>query len=405
MASIRAVVPGLISEDQLFHPIEPGFAAYPKDAFKLVLASATGVDTAAKAAVVRSADGNEERLPYDYLVLATGARSASDGVPWKPQETHEATVDMLRKTAEKVRAARHIVVAGAGPTGCEVAAEIKHEYKGDKEVVLLASGPAVLGGDAVAGDMESEVAALGVRVTKNAWVEGARATADGKTEVALRDGSRILTDLYLPTMGLVPNTEFVDKKHLGEGNYVDVDEFYHVRGADDVWACGDIVSKPRAAFMTTDKQVCNNTSPPHPPSPSQISSCSSRAKSFLHIQACDADCNPPLSSRPPVSPRTSRTPCSASPWPPSSSCQSTSSSAPPARTAGPGDSGGSRCRPSWRGPPRAGRWGSRGRLSMSTGRSGEVEAGRRMIRGRVRGRGEDLGVSGLRLPCVFVVFL
>lgn len=112
-----------------------------------------------------------------------------------------------------------------------------------------------LGGDVLAGNMEHEITKIGVQVKKGVRAERSKTLANGKTEVMLSDGSKIVTDLYLPTMGLQPNTEWVDKKHLNEHNYVEVDEFYRVKNAEDVWACGDIVSTPRAAFMITDKQV------------------------------------------------------------------------------------------------------------------------------------------------------
>lgn len=256
-------MPGLIPEDQIFHAIEPGFAKYPKDSFELVLASATNLDAAAKTATVQSPDGTERSLKYDYLVLATGARAASEGVPWKPQETHEATADLLRRTAERVREAKHVVVAGAGPTGCETSAEIKQNFR-DKEVVLLSADAEVLNGDVLEGNMEHEMSKIGVVVRKDSRVMGTRSMGNGKTEVALADGIKIVTDLYLPAMGLVANTEFVDKRHLNERNYAEVDEFYRVKDAEDVWACGDVVSKPRAGFMITDKQAC----PPSSQSPS-----------------------------------------------------------------------------------------------------------------------------------------
>ena len=203
---------------------------------------------------MQGADGKEQSLKYDYLVLATGARSLQGGVPWKPQDSHEATVELLKKTGEKVKAADHIVIAGAGATGCETSAEIKTAFK-DKDVILLSSGPEILGGDTLAGNLEHEITKIGVQVKKNSRVERSKTLENGKTEVVLEDGSKLLTDLYLPTMGLQPNTEWVDKKHLNERNYVEVDEFYRVKGTENVWACGDIVSKPRAGFMITDKQV------------------------------------------------------------------------------------------------------------------------------------------------------
>lgn len=255
IAAIRAVVPDLIPEDQLFHLIEPGFASYPEDSFELILASATNLDATAKTTTVQFPDGTERSLKYDYLVLTTGARAASENVPWKQQESHEATTSLLRRTAEKVREAKHIVIAGAGATGCETSAEIKENFK-DKEVVLLSADPEILNGDVLAGNMEHEITKIGVVVKKNSRVQGTKNLGNGKTEVVLENGSKIVTDLYLPTMGLMANTEFVDKRHLNEKNYAEVDECYRLKDAECAWACGDVVSKPRAGFMITDKQVC-----------------------------------------------------------------------------------------------------------------------------------------------------
>lgn len=254
VAAIRAIVPGLIKDEQIFHPIEPGFAKYPKEAFEFVLGSASGVDTDSKKATVQTSGGGERSIDYDYLVLATGARATSDDVPWKAGGTYEEALKTLHKTAERVRAAKHIVVAGAGSTGCETSAEIRYEHK-DKEVVLLSSGEEILQGDTLAGNLEYEITRLGVQVKKNARVQGTHVLPNGKTEVSLANGDKIVTDFYLPTMGLVPNTDFLDAKHLTENKYADVDEFFQLKNAKDVWACGDVVSKPRAAFMITDKQV------------------------------------------------------------------------------------------------------------------------------------------------------
>jgi apoptosis-inducing factor 2 len=186
--------------------------------------------------------------------VATGARAANEESPWKAKGTFEEVKDLLHKTAERIRGAKHIVVAGAGSTGCETSAEIAYECK-DKEVVLLSAENELLGGDSIAAGVEGEITKLGVKVRKNARVEAANTRADGKTEVLLAGGEKIVTDFYLPTMGLRPNTEFMDPKLLTEKKYADVDDFYQVKGVKDVWACGDVVSKPRAAFMQTDKQA------------------------------------------------------------------------------------------------------------------------------------------------------
>ncbi|KAK2044433.1 FAD/NAD(P)-binding domain-containing protein [Colletotrichum somersetense] len=253
LASVRGVVPGVLQDEQLFQPIESGFASYPKESFEFVLGTATGLDVRRKAALVSTPSGPRS-LPYDYLVLATGARCASPDVPWKSANSHEETVDLLHETAEKVREAKHIVLAGAGPTGVECAAEIRFEYK-DKDVVLLSAHEEILAGDTIAKGVESEIVRLGVQVKKNARVKSSRPLPDGRTEVTLANGEVIRTDLYLPTMGLVPNTEYLDASLLDKRNYVNVDECLRVKGADNVWACGDIIASSRAGFFLTDKQA------------------------------------------------------------------------------------------------------------------------------------------------------
>ncbi|KAK1988969.1 hypothetical protein LZ30DRAFT_388522 [Colletotrichum cereale] len=253
LASVRAVVPDIVKDEQIFQPIESGFAGYPKESFEFVLGTATGLDVPRKAALVSTPAGPRS-LPYDYLVLATGTRSASPDMPWKSANSHEETVGLLHETAEKVRAAKHIVLAGAGPTGVECAAEIRFEYK-DKEVVLLSAHDEILAGDTIAKGVENEIVRLGVQVKKNARVQSSRPLPGGKTEVKLANGEVIATDLYMPTMGLVPNTEYLDARLLNERKYVIVDECMRVKGVDNVWACGDIITSSRAGFLLTDKQA------------------------------------------------------------------------------------------------------------------------------------------------------
>lgn len=222
------------------------------------MGTAEAADLDAKTVQVALVNGGGERvLSYDHLVLATGTRTAGDDVvPWKASGTHEAIMDTLHRTADRVKAAKHIVVAGAGSTGVEVAGELGFEYRKDKEIVLLSSGTAgVLGGDALASNAEAELRKLDVAVRQDARVESTAALPDGKTEITLTGGDKIVTDLYLPTMGMAPNTEYLPAKVLREDKFVAIDEFYRVKNASNVWAAGDIVWLPRGSYVITDKQV------------------------------------------------------------------------------------------------------------------------------------------------------
>jgi NADH dehydrogenase FAD-containing subunit len=208
------------------------------------------------------ADASERELSYDYLVVATGTRNFdASNVPWKNNGSHEEITTLLAETQQRVKAAKHIVVAGAGATGVETAAELGFEYgspkdpAAKKEIVLLSGDKAVLNGDSLAGNVMTELKKLRVSVRLSARVASTNTLPDGKTEVVLQNGETMVTDLYLPTMGMTPNTEFLPATLLTDKKFVDIDEFYRVKGADNVWAAGDVVWKPRGSFVLTDKQA------------------------------------------------------------------------------------------------------------------------------------------------------
>lgn len=265
MASVRAIVPGQIKDEQLFQPLATAFERYPKDSYEVIVGSAGKVDTASKTVLV-SLPGADRTLTYDHLVVATGSRSTGTSVPWKVLDSYDETVSLLDATRERVQAAQHIVVAGAGATGVEVAGELAFEYAGPaadkkegarKEVVLLCSGPQLLDGDSVGPAAASELLKLGVKIRYDARVAGAKDLPDGKTEVTLANGEALTTDLYLPTMGMKANSEMMDFQYLTDKGYIDVDDCHRVKGLEEegVWALGDVVNKPRGGFMITQKQV------------------------------------------------------------------------------------------------------------------------------------------------------
>ncbi|KAI1660882.1 FAD/NAD(P)-binding domain-containing protein [Daldinia decipiens] len=254
MASVRAIVPGTLKEEQYSQPIEKGFAKYPADSFEFIVGSAEGVDITDKTVKVSTRDG-ERVLNYDHLVLATGTRAVDGTMPWKSNGTHEQVTGLVTQIQDKVKTAKHIVVAGAGSTGVEAAAEIAFEYGKEKEVILLSGDEEILGGDSLASNVSGELKKLGVQVRKSSRVDAAHSTPDGKTEVVLQSGEKIVTDLYLPTMGMRPNTEYLPADLLTDKKFVDIDEFYRAKGTQDVWAAGDIVWKPRGSFVLSDKQA------------------------------------------------------------------------------------------------------------------------------------------------------
>ncbi|KAK3293994.1 uncharacterized protein B0H64DRAFT_418045 [Chaetomium fimeti] len=261
LASVRAIIPGQITDEQLFQPLQTALSRYPAESWELVIGSASKADFGAKTVEITLPDNTTRALPYHQLVLATGARSSSPDTPWKSPGTYEETLASLHDTAARVTNAQHIVVAGAGSTGIEVAGELGYEYGKTKEIILLCSGDKVAGGSSLADAAANELKKLNVTIKYGAHVQETRpgtGDAQGKTEVVFTGGETLATDLYLPTTGLIPNTEYIPSQFLGPGEVarpVLVDEFLRVPETEEVWACGDIVSKPRAGFFITQKQA------------------------------------------------------------------------------------------------------------------------------------------------------
>ncbi|KAK0645651.1 hypothetical protein B0T16DRAFT_351532 [Cercophora newfieldiana] len=256
LASVRRIIPGVLKDEDIFKPIAAALKKYPESSYEFIVGTAEEADFDAKSVRITTESGESKTLSYDQLVVATGSHTAGN-VPWKAEGTYEQTLALLKSTEEKVKAANHIVVAGAGTTGVELTGELAFEFGKTKEIVLLSAGDKLVNGDIIAPAAANELKKLNAKIQYNARVTETRASAadPAKTEVVLANGETLTTDLYLPTMGLIPNTTYVPAKYLNENKLVDVDEFFRVKGTTNVWAAGDVVSKPRAGFMITQKQA------------------------------------------------------------------------------------------------------------------------------------------------------
>jgi apoptosis-inducing factor 2 len=229
----------------------------------LVLGTAEHADFAAKTVAVQTAASGPRTISYDQLVIATGSNTAAKDIPWKAAGTYEELLTALHDTQQRVAAAKSIIVAGAGATGVETAAELGYQYgpksshaaaNGVKEITLLSQQPQLLGGDSVAGSAKSGLESFGVKIEADVTVTGTEEKG-GKTVVSLEGGRKLTADLYMPAFGLIPNTKFVDAKYRDERGMMIVDDQFRVKGAENVWAVGDVVSKPRTAYVHLRAQV------------------------------------------------------------------------------------------------------------------------------------------------------
>lgn len=120
----------------------------------------------------------------------------------------------------------------------------------------ITAGTQLLAGvpPSVATFAENELKKLHVKTIKETKITSSFASAD-KTELTLSNGENMVVDLYLPTIGVIPNSEFIPKALKDEKGFVVVDQYLKVKGAEDVWAAGDITNCQAAQMIYCEKQA------------------------------------------------------------------------------------------------------------------------------------------------------
>ena len=199
---------------------------------------ATAIDRAAKTVTVRNADGSVEALPYDRLLLATGATPIRIPVPGLPDDrvfTLNSLTDMDRLIAA-VRGAKSALVIGGGAIGVETAENLAHR---GLTVTLVEKArnilPAMLDPEMAtwAEDALRETG-VGLRTKRTvaSWADGV-ATLD--------DGATVPADLVVMALGVRPNSALAQAAglDLGPKGHIKVDNFLHTSDPD-IFAAGDV---------------------------------------------------------------------------------------------------------------------------------------------------------------------
>lgn len=197
--------------------------------------------------VVDERSGENERLWYDALVLATGVRAH---VP-EALKTASHHLHVLRRL-EDARALRtrlerdpegHAVVAGAGYVGLD---GVEALAGSGWRVTLLASGGRILkhGLDPEMSDHVGRwLSGKGIQIRAER-ATGMDVSPDGRMRAVRTDaGERIGCDLVLAATGTRPNSELASAAGIkvdGAGGIVVNDALQTSESA--IWACGDVVS-------------------------------------------------------------------------------------------------------------------------------------------------------------------
>jgi NADPH-dependent 2,4-dienoyl-CoA reductase/sulfur reductase-like enzyme len=190
--------------------------------------------------------GQKSLLPYDRLVLATGARSRWLGIPGEEAQnifTLKSMTDGMRIRRfidqEKPRSA---VIIGAGYISLEVAEALRER---NIETTLLYRGRFPYSG------LEPE---LGPIIVKELETHGVRYLGDIRPVSFETQGNRAVrlmtdkglfpADLYFVGVGVIPNTELAGEAGvvLGESGGIRVDSLLRTN-FENIWAAGDCCEK------------------------------------------------------------------------------------------------------------------------------------------------------------------
>ncbi|TVY25575.1 Oxidoreductase [Lachnellula hyalina] len=257
----------MFAQDKLFVSIQKAFEQYPKDSFSFIHGTATELDHNNRTVSISLSTGNSEKLDFYALVIATGASTPS------PLFSLNRDENFLRESWTAFRKAlpnaKSIVIGGGGPAGVETAGELGEFLNGRAgwfssklenpkvsiTVVTAASQILPLLRPSIAHKAETLLGKVGVTVIKNVRIKNVLPDGAGtdivatKATVTLKDGKTLDADLYIPAMGMKPNTSFVSETLLTSDGRVETNPttFRVDKAGLRIYAVGDVASAARPA--------------------------------------------------------------------------------------------------------------------------------------------------------------
>jgi NADPH-dependent 2,4-dienoyl-CoA reductase/sulfur reductase-like enzyme len=209
---------------------------------------ATQVDLGARAVLTRdNATGVTQRLPFDQLVLATGATPIRPDLPgaWADGIHGLQTLDDGASLLDSLLAGRELrraVVVGAGYIGIEVA-EALHRRGLEVCVVDMAAQPMTTLDPDMGSLVRSEMDRMGIVVRTETPVQGFEVDDDGWVSGVVTPERTLPADVVVLGIGVRPNTLLAREAGLpvGRSGGLRVDRRQAVLGHEGVWAAGDCV--------------------------------------------------------------------------------------------------------------------------------------------------------------------
>ena len=256
----------LLPQDKLFVDITKQFKQYSTNSIHFANGKVISLDHNNRSVSIRLTDETQTVLPFYALIIATGASTPSPlhGLRHKDETSLRESWNSFR---EALPGAKHIVIAGGGPTAIETAGELGEYLNGRAgwftsklekprvNITVVTSGAQILPTlrQSLAIKAEKFLAQLGVTVIKNNRVQAVEPPNAGleealisKASVTLADGKIIQADLYIPATGTKPNTDFVNDALLKDGRVeTNMSTLRVDKAGPRIYAIGDVTSCAR----------------------------------------------------------------------------------------------------------------------------------------------------------------
>jgi NADH oxidase (H2O2-forming) len=215
----------------------------------------TAVDTKEKTVEVVSKDGAMEKLPYDSLVIATGADAFMPPIKGREKQgilSLRGLEDGERIDTAVKAGAKSAIIMGAGLVGLETGvALIERGLKVTIVEMLPQILPQMLDAD-MAKMIQEHLEMKGMRILTGKTVE--EFLGDEKVTAIIAGGERIEADLFISAFGVRANTKLavVAGIPLGETRAIKTNARMET-GVRDVYAVGDCAESQN---LITHKPTC-----------------------------------------------------------------------------------------------------------------------------------------------------
>jgi len=228
---------------------------YKRLGIRLMKARAEKVDSEARRVTL----SNKKKLPYDRLLIASGAHAVRPDLPGiKSPNVHPCwTLADARAIAKKAKRGARVIQLGAGFIGsiilqalAERGVRLNVVEMGDRMVPRMMTEKA---GHLIRLWVEKK----GVKVEVNARVESIAKAAKGAMKVRLSNGKELECDLLICAAGVRPNVDFLEGSGVEIAHGILVNERMQT-SVPEIYAAGDVTE---AAGFHSGKPELNAIQP------------------------------------------------------------------------------------------------------------------------------------------------